>query len=402
MGGATNCVSLGDIWKSRDGQNWELVTDHAPWGLSDSGNIIAAKGRLYFIKEGTRWDTSLGIISAPIQIWSTTDGLTWQRESGQAGNVIISAYSEEDLGKIDRGIETKDTLYFFDGPQYELFFRDHHRDIAQRTFGLRGLDHGTIAELRMNGQRPIFIVQRAHTIYSSFDLHQWDEYSLETQKEDDGEQYNSGFLSQNDDDIKYKPFIFKNKLFMVGVDFGESKVYSAELVVDSKKELIRQVHSNHSSKAKKRERKLSVPESPDLQVLDQDIPEDEEKVDADTFRLKVVEHLSWDAYHGSKKGFLLGDKNNKPIVGMTFNIKLPDGSILERKTDASGVIEINGVKKVGFCEVSYSPEVSKYYNAIFYERTNAIRPQKVSPTGQRLLWKKNGLLPGKTHLFSVQ
>jgi hypothetical protein len=274
MGGASNSgISLGDIWKSKDGRSWEKVTDHASWGLAESGDIVVAKGRLYFIKKGTRWHPDSGVIGTPIQIWSTTDGLHWQRESGQSGDVIISAYSEEDLGKIDRGIETKDTMYFFDGARYQLFFREHNRDIAQRTFGLRGLDFGTIAELRMKGQRPIFIIRRGHTIYSSFDLHQWGEYSLESREDENGERIDSGFLTNYDDDIKYKPFIFKNRLFMVGVDFRERKVYSAELVVDSEKEIIRQVPASHSSKAtKQREQKMAEPETPDTHI-----PDNEEK-----------------------------------------------------------------------------------------------------------------------------
>jgi hypothetical protein len=48
-------VALGDIWRSRDGSTWELVTNKAPWGTLESGNLIAAGGRFIWPKEAYAW-----------------------------------------------------------------------------------------------------------------------------------------------------------------------------------------------------------------------------------------------------------------------------------------------------------------------------------------------------------
>ena len=97
---------------------------------------------------------------------------------------------------------------------------------------------------------------------------------------------------------------------------------------------------------------------------------------------------------------MLGHKDNKPIVGMLFKIKLPDGSTVAKETDKKGVIEIKGLKPESTCDVSYEPDDSDYPHAIFYEQNEPILPKKLSATGKRLILTKCGLLTGKTHLFS--
>ncbi len=51
--------------------------------------------------------------------------------------------------------------------------------------------------------------------------------------------------------------------------------------------------------------------------------------DQNTFRLKVVEHLSWDTYDETSRTFKLGHEDNKSN-GAKVKIKMPDGALLER------------------------------------------------------------------------
>lgn len=92
-----------------------------------------------------------------------------------------------------------------------------------------------------------------------------------------------------------------------------------------------------------------------------------------TFRFRVVEHLSWDNYDEDGKRFILGHKKNKPIAGKKFKIRMPDGSIIERTTDADGVIEITGQDPCSKYEVIFEPEDARRNN-VYYLFYNACRP----------------------------
>ncbi len=91
------------------------------------------------------------------------------------------------------------------------------------------------------------------------------------------------------------------------------------------------------------------------------------------FRFRVVEHLSWDNYVVKEKQFIFGDKNNKPIAGKKFKIKLPDGSIIDGTTDADGVIEIPVDKLCTKYEIIFEPETA-LMNNVYYLFYNACRP----------------------------
>ena len=91
----------------------------------------------------------------------------------------------------------------------------------------------------------------------------------------------------------------------------------------------------------------------------------EELPEKDTFRFRVIEHLSWDAYDKDTKSFKLGHKDNKPIAGRKFKIKMPDGSVIERTTDADGVIELTGQDSSGKFEVIFEPANARLNNSYY-------------------------------------
>ena len=92
------------------------------------------------------------------------------------------------------------------------------------------------------------------------------------------------------------------------------------------------------------------------------------------FRFTVVEHVSWDSYDENKKCFIAGKKTNKPIAGRAFKIKLPDGSVIDKTTDADGVIELTERKSEDKFEVIFEPESAALNNKydLFYNRCTPV------------------------------
>lgn len=241
MGGAWNdSVTLGDIWKSSDGLKWELVTGDAPWGTSRSSNIFVSRGRLYLVKHGVQWDMHKGVVGHPREIWSTTDCVTWRKETGKDNNVFIEASNLED---IDRAIKTKEALYFLDCQQHKLFLKDHSGDTIQATFFLDNFSTPNIAEVREKGKRPVFVVQKPNTFWTSYDLHNWGHCELEINSDRDETIKN---LFYTDWTVR-KPVYFKNKLLVVGVDFLNNHVYSAEVALGVANSTIKVLHPPISS-----------------------------------------------------------------------------------------------------------------------------------------------------------
>lgn len=91
MGGQTKMIGFEtvpperfhrDVWRSRDGVNWEQVTDPAPWPHRGMiGGAAVQRGRIWLLGGGT-YDTP----TTPTRLfyndcWSTSDGRDWQCHS---------------------------------------------------------------------------------------------------------------------------------------------------------------------------------------------------------------------------------------------------------------------------------------------------------------------------------
>jgi hypothetical protein len=62
-----------DVWKSRDGRQWELVTADAPWSPRAGAVVVAKGGRMYLLGgeagfQGPYFN----------DVWSSRDGLNWE------------------------------------------------------------------------------------------------------------------------------------------------------------------------------------------------------------------------------------------------------------------------------------------------------------------------------------
>jgi len=97
-----------------------------------------------------------------------------------------------------------------------------------------------------------------------------------------------------------------------------------------------------------------------------------------TFRLRVVEHLSWDAYDERLNGFGPGHRENKPIAGRRFKIRMPDGSVIEKTTDDDGVIELTAQDPSAEFEVifEHNNDRPNHSHHLFY---NGRSPLKKEP-----------------------
>lgn len=81
-----------------------------------------------------------------------------------------------------------------------------------------------------------------------------------------------------------------------------------------------------------------------------------QQTDLTTFRIRVVEHISWDNYDESKQCFVLGHENNKPIVGRRFKLKTLKGEVIDVETNEDGVIELKDRESNEKFEYIFEPE----------------------------------------------
>lgn len=72
-----------DVWKSRDGKNWEIVTNRAPWKHSDFAMTVVFEDRIWTM--GGWYNGRLPNASASNAVWSSQDGKAWQQVTPQAG-----------------------------------------------------------------------------------------------------------------------------------------------------------------------------------------------------------------------------------------------------------------------------------------------------------------------------
>ncbi len=408
MGGVwLDNAALGDIWRSSDGVSWELVTNNAPWGSSLAGSLFTAKGRLFLLKKGLQWDPQAGVVDSPRELWSTADGVAWRQELTGAGNIIVQAAS---MDTVDRIVETEQSLYLLDSYGYSLFLRGAAGNNIKRTHLLNNFRPRYSSEIRIKGKEPLFVsMDSIQGIEAGRRLMHWQHVYLKIKTSQEGRGFGTNFLQRGDTGIPYKAVVFRNRLFAAGVDYMTKTVYSAEMSLDLPNESISFLHGSHSAGPGKPLPTPAVPVISEKLNLKNghaaatssavSVP-NVEVVASDTLRIKVVEHLSWDSYQGADKGFVLGHKDNKPIVGMSFKFRLPDGSVLQRKTDNSGVVELKGLKPDAVVELSLESDDSDYPRTLFYERHEIVLPRKADSAAKKMIWKKSGLVTGTTHLFS--
>jgi hypothetical protein len=72
-----------DVWSSADGKQWKLVQKEAPWKHSDLPMTLTFKDRMWLM--GGWYNGRLPGHSASSEVWSSTDGETWEQATATAG-----------------------------------------------------------------------------------------------------------------------------------------------------------------------------------------------------------------------------------------------------------------------------------------------------------------------------
>lgn len=81
-------IYYNDVWRSTDGVEWELVTDAAPWEPRAGAVVVVRDDRLFLLGGEDGFTCSpLPDCEPPYfnDVWSTTDGATWELVTDSAG-----------------------------------------------------------------------------------------------------------------------------------------------------------------------------------------------------------------------------------------------------------------------------------------------------------------------------
>jgi hypothetical protein len=100
-----------DVWRSADGVAWVRAVAAAPWSPRNGHAAVVHAGRLWVLGGwGERGDGRQGNLG---DVWSTADGVTWERSTAAApwsrrnGHAVVSAAGRLWLlgGWADRGVD---------------------------------------------------------------------------------------------------------------------------------------------------------------------------------------------------------------------------------------------------------------------------------------------------------
>lgn len=73
-----------DVWCSADGREWERVLEHAPWSVRGMiGGTAVFNDRIWLLGGGTYDTPSIPSREFYNEVWSTADGVEWQRHGGE-------------------------------------------------------------------------------------------------------------------------------------------------------------------------------------------------------------------------------------------------------------------------------------------------------------------------------
>ncbi len=87
--GGTGRVLFNDVWRSRDGESWELVTAAAPWAARAGAAVVEKNGYLYLLggEDGFLCEFDMGSLQCPYfnDVWRSRDGASWELVTAAAG-----------------------------------------------------------------------------------------------------------------------------------------------------------------------------------------------------------------------------------------------------------------------------------------------------------------------------
>jgi hypothetical protein len=115
-----------DVWSSTDGVHWEQVTDRAPRSDRATHYVLAFNGRMWLMG-GQQLHRPPGQAVVYNDVYSSADGAAWRLESAAAG------WSPR--GLILGGVVFRDRMWVIGGGQYDS--RSYHNDVWSSADGVR-------------------------------------------------------------------------------------------------------------------------------------------------------------------------------------------------------------------------------------------------------------------------
>lgn len=87
IGGPPVRIYFNDVWKSRDGATWQQVTEHAPWAPRAGAAAVVKDGYLYLLGGEFGFLCSPQPCAPPYfnDVWRTRDGVNWELVTASAG-----------------------------------------------------------------------------------------------------------------------------------------------------------------------------------------------------------------------------------------------------------------------------------------------------------------------------
>lgn len=114
-----------DVWRTKDGTNWELVTEAAEWSSRPGHQVVVAQDRfVLFGGFGIGFDPS--IPANPMDVWISNKGKTWKKVSDSPWNAMSPSDIKYDFDALT--IKSKwgnfDVIYTFGGDRETFNFGD--------------------------------------------------------------------------------------------------------------------------------------------------------------------------------------------------------------------------------------------------------------------------------------
>lgn len=123
-----------DVWNSDDGINWNLVTDHAPWGERYSPYVCVFNNKLWLMG-GQKWETTpwgAWDYNLPIgfnDVWSSSDGVNWAQATASA--------EWEARSMINGSVVFQDKMWILGGGiKEDTFTRTEYNDVWSSADGV--------------------------------------------------------------------------------------------------------------------------------------------------------------------------------------------------------------------------------------------------------------------------
>ncbi len=86
LGGFDGRTYYNDVWNSADGVHWTRVAEHAGWTPRDADMVPVFKSRIWVIGGGVIDGQTESNPNAKREVWSSVDGINWEKSPNRAGD----------------------------------------------------------------------------------------------------------------------------------------------------------------------------------------------------------------------------------------------------------------------------------------------------------------------------